>query len=124
MSKDRGEAYCGVGTPVLGDDDCRMVSLAARAQDLITHYPDFGDRREANAVVGACGRKLLNGQTHRRPLGKTEGPIRMAPATLNQRALLDGRQPATNDNCLIGNWLRTSHQRPSLASRAGRAWWS
>jgi hypothetical protein len=52
-----------IGGPVLRYNNCGMVTFAARPQYRITHYPDFGDGREANAVVVAFGPDLLDTQS-------------------------------------------------------------
>jgi hypothetical protein len=96
-----------------------MICLAARAHDLISHYPDFGDCREANALIGACGCQLLDRQSYRCLDGKTEWPIRMAPAAAIQWAVNERRQPATYDQSVVAKRLGTSHQLPSLLRRAG-----
>ena len=86
MSEDPSETHCGIRAPILWNDHRGVMSLAARAQDLLSHYPDFGHRREADAVVGARGRQLLDRQSHGRLDRKPEGPVGMAPTTLMQRA--------------------------------------
>ena len=70
--------------PILWNYHRSMMSLAARTQDLISHYPDFGDCREADALIGACGRQVLDRQSNLRLDRKTEWPIRMAPAAAIQ----------------------------------------
>ena len=84
MLKYESEIRRGVSGPILWDNHRSMIGLAARAQDLISHYPDFGDSREADALIGACGRQVLDRQSNLRLDRKTEWPIRMAPAAAIQ----------------------------------------
>ena len=79
MLEDGSQCCRVVWPPALRDDDRGVVGLAARAQDLITHYPDFGDRREADAVVQACGRQLLDRQSNSRLDRKAVAPVGMVP---------------------------------------------
>jgi hypothetical protein len=51
MLKNESELLRGVSTPVHRDDHRCVMGLAARADDLITHYPDLADSREAHTVV-------------------------------------------------------------------------
>jgi hypothetical protein len=95
------------------------MGLAARADDLITHYPDLADRREAYSVVRARRRQLLDRQSYRRLDGEPEKSDGVPAATAIQRAVHEGWQPTPHHHRIVRKWISLRHHRPSVANRSG-----